>query len=56
MRCASASHTGVTRLGKAGNHFVSADAAEAAWWLGFLTRDDNLRALRALRILVEAVE
>ena len=44
------------RLGKAGNHFVSADAAEAAWWLGFLTRDDNLRALRALRILVEAVE
>lgn len=44
------------RLGKAGRHLAAADAAEAAWWLGMVTRDDSPRALRALRILVEAVD
>ena len=44
------------RLGKAGRHLAAADAAEAAWWLGMVTRDDAHRALRALRILLEAVE
>ena len=44
------------RLSAAGRHLYAADAAEAAWWLGLITRDDGHRALRALRILVEAVE
>lgn len=42
-------------LMKSAGHFRNADPLEAAWWLGMLTRDDNLRALRALRILTEAV-
>ncbi len=29
---------------------------EAAWWLGLVRADDSGRALRALRILTEAVE
>jgi hypothetical protein len=33
-----------------------ADGAEAAWWLGMLTRHNGARAARALRILVEAVQ
>ncbi len=44
------------RLLLAANHLRHADTDEAAIWLGMLTRDDNLRALRALRILTEAVE
>jgi hypothetical protein len=44
------------RLIKAAGLLQHADANEAAWWLGMLTRDENLRALRALRILTEAVE
>jgi hypothetical protein len=44
------------RLILAAGHLRSAHADEAAWWLGLLTRDDNHRALRALRILVEAVD
>jgi hypothetical protein len=44
------------RLSQAGRHLYAADAAEAAWWLGLITRDEGARALRALRILVEAVE
>ena len=44
------------RLMRAANHLRHADPNEAAWWLGLLTRDDNSRALRALRILTEAVK
>ena len=33
-----------------------ADANEAAWWLGLLTRNGKVRAIRALRILTEAVK
>lgn len=44
------------RLLNAVNHLRRADPNEAAWWLGLLTRDNNIRALRALRILTEAVE
>jgi len=44
------------RLLTAASHLRHADANEAAWWLGLLSRDDNGRALRALRILTEAVE
>ncbi len=44
------------RLMKAAGQLRNADANEAAWWLGMLTRDDNTRPLRALRILTEAVE
>ena len=44
------------RLMLAANHLRHADPDEAALWLGRLTRDDSLRALRALRILTEAVQ
>jgi len=35
---------------------VAAAGTEAAWWLGLVRADDSGRALRALRILTEAVE
>ena len=35
-------------------HFLNADGAEAAWWLGTLTRAEDSRPMRALRILTEA--
>jgi hypothetical protein len=38
----------------AAGHLKEADAAEAAWWLGAMTRRDGRRAIRALRILTEA--
>ena len=44
------------RLLRAAGHLRAADPTEAAWWLGLLSREDNLRPLRALRILTEAVE
>jgi len=44
------------RLLRAADHLRHADPDEAAWWLGLLTRQDNLRALRAFRIITEAVE
>ena len=44
------------RLVCALNHLRNSNADEAAWWLGLLVREDNVRALRALRILIEAVE
>ena len=44
------------RLARAAAHVRAADANEAAWWLGLLTRSDNARALRALRILTEATQ
>lgn len=33
-----------------------ADATEAAWWLGLMSGTRRVRAIRALRILVEAVK
>lgn len=44
------------RLYRAAAHLQHADGAEAAWWLGLMTRADGLRAIRALRILTEAVK
>lgn len=44
------------RLIRAVGHLRHSNADEAAWWLGLLTQDDNVRALRAFRILTEAVE
>ena len=44
------------RLLLAANHLRHADPNEAAWRLGMLSRDDNVRGLRALRILTEAVK
>lgn len=43
------------RLLRAAQHMREADAAQAAWWLGLLRQKDSTRALRALRILTEAV-
>lgn len=44
------------RLMRSAAHFRAANPDEAAWWLGLLLQPDNVRALRALRILTEAVE
>jgi len=44
------------RLYKAATHLRHADPAEAAWWLGLLRGGQAKRAVRALRILVEAVK
>lgn len=44
------------RLLRAAEHLRRADPDQAAWWLGLLTQTDNVRALRALRILTEAVQ
>ena len=44
------------RLIKALGHLRHANPDEAAWWFRLLMREDNVRALRALRILTEAVE
>lgn len=44
------------RLLRAAEHLRHADPDQAAWWLGLLTQADNARALRALRILTEAVQ
>lgn len=44
------------RLLRAADHLRRADSDQAAWWLGLLTQPDNGRALRALRILTEAVQ
>jgi hypothetical protein len=43
------------RLNKAAEHLREADAAEAAWWFGMMTNGSRQRAVRALRILLEAV-
>lgn len=45
-----------SRLARAAGHLKDADAAEAAWWLGAMTRRDGGRAIRALRILSEATK
>ena len=39
----------------AASHFGRSEAAEAAWWLGLLRGGYGVRAVIALRILVEAV-
>jgi hypothetical protein len=44
------------RLHQAAANLQHADPTEAAWWLGVMTRDTSRRALRALRILLEAVK
>jgi hypothetical protein len=44
------------RLLRAAGYLRLANGNEAAWWLGLLLRQESSRALRALRILVEAVE
>ena len=43
------------RLHRAATNVQHADGAEAAWWLGLMARPGGKRAIRALRILVEAV-
>jgi hypothetical protein len=43
------------RLHRAAESLRHADETEAAWWFGHMTRPGGKRAVRALRILVEAV-
>jgi len=47
---------GPERLHKAASYLRNADGTEAAWWLGLMSRPGGKRAVRALRILVEAVK
>ncbi len=44
------------RLHRAAENLRHADETEAAWWFGNMTRPAGKRAIRALRILVEAVK
>ena len=44
------------RLHKAAENLRLADGTEAAWWLGLMNRPGGKRAVRALRILIEAVK
>lgn len=44
------------RLYRAASRLQQADGTEAAWWLGLMTRPGGARAIRALRILTEAVK
>lgn len=44
------------RLSRAAQNLNGADGTEAAWWLGLMSRRDGKRAVRALRILAEAVK
>jgi len=43
-------------LHHAADHLKRADDTEAAWWLGLMSGPKGRRAVRALRILVEAVK
>lgn len=45
----------VQRLHRAAENLRQADGTEAAWWFGLMTRPGGKRAIRALRILTEAV-
>ena len=45
-----------SRMARAAGQLKDADAAEAAWWFGAMTRRDGRRAIRALRILTEATK
>jgi len=44
------------RLHKAAVNLQHADGTEASWWFGVMARPAGKRAIRALRILVEAVK
>lgn len=44
------------RLHRAAESFRHADGVEASWWLGLMGNGRRRRAVRALRILVEAVQ
>ena len=44
------------RIGRAAANLQHADPTEAAWWFGVLSGNQGKRAVRALRILVEAVK
>lgn len=44
------------KLHKAADNLRQADGTEAAWWLGLMVRPGGKRAVRALRILTEAVK
>lgn len=43
------------RLHTSAEHLRHADGAEAAWWFGLMSQAGGRRAVRALRILTEAV-
>lgn len=45
----------VERLHRAASNLQHADGNEAAWWFGLMGNGSGKRAVRALRILVEAV-
>jgi hypothetical protein len=45
-----------THLHRAAENLRRADATEAAWWFGIMNRPGGKRAVRAFRILVEAVK
>ena len=45
-----------TAMHNAADSMKRADATEAAWWLGLMAGTRRVRAIRALRILVEAVK
>lgn len=45
-----------TAMHNAADSMKRADATEAAWWLGLISGAHRVRAIRALRILVEAVK
>jgi len=44
------------RLHRAAANLQHADSTEAAWWLGIMARPNGKRAIRAFRILIEAVK
>lgn len=44
------------RMHIAAENIRHSDSAEAAWWFGLMTNSKGKRAVRALRILVEAVK
>ena len=44
-----------SRLHRAADNLRRMDSTEAAWWLGRMTNGGGSRAIRALRILLEAV-
>jgi len=41
---------------RSASHLKHGDGTEAAWWLGLMERPGGKRAVRALRILLEAVK
>lgn len=44
------------RLHTSASHLQRADGTEAAWWMGLMEKSGGKRAVRALRILAEAVK